>query len=137
MKNIEDLNREIEKNPNNYNAYLQRGLIYIEDLDAGVVPNTVFSFKDYSKAIEINPNCANAYVNRAEIYKFWGEIFAEYQSSSKNPDWLVKATYHLKIDLSQCYLMAIADYTKALKINPNDVDTQQARARLMQKLFLI
>lgn len=56
---IEDFNQAIILNPNNANAYYNRGLLFRELGDA------LSAVLDFDRALQLNPRYANAYFHRA------------------------------------------------------------------------
>ena len=61
-KAISDLNKAIQINPKNAEAYNNRGYAYV---NKGQYDKAI---SDFTKAIEINPRSASAYNNRAFVY---------------------------------------------------------------------
>ena len=115
---MEAYSRVIELNPNNPNAYNNRGVAYNArgDFDRAV--------EDYTKVIELNPDDAIAYNNRGGVYYLKGEYDSAIVDFSKaielNPDYAIAynnrgVAYHLKKE----YDSAIEDYTKAIELNPD------------------
>ncbi|MFH1227874.1 MAG: tetratricopeptide repeat protein [Planctomycetota bacterium] len=98
---IEDCTKAIELNPKYAEAYGDRGSAYANnnDFDQAIA--------NFNKAIELNPKYATAYYNRGLVY----------QNIDRAITFLTKlgSAYDDKGDLDQ----AIADYTKAIELNPN------------------
>jgi tetratricopeptide (TPR) repeat protein len=57
-------NKSIERNPNYFDAYLNRGIAY------GSLGNFDHALAEFNKAMELNPNNPFTYMNRANVYKF-------------------------------------------------------------------
>ena len=89
-KAIEEFNKAIEINPNDANAYNNRGFAY------GMIGNLDQAIEDYNKAIEINPKLAEAYHDRGVAYfgkkeydKAWQDVhMAESLGYEINPIFL-------------------------------------------------
>ena len=62
LQELEKFTKDIEKNPQDYSAYYNRGIVY-ERLFKGKL-----AIQDFTKVIEINPNYAEAYYNRGLAY---------------------------------------------------------------------
>lgn len=60
------LNKSIELNPKDVEAYVRRGSAY------GYLGNDSQAIKDYDRAIELNPKDPVAYVNRGKAYGYLG-----------------------------------------------------------------
>src|SRR4030067_699181 len=77
-KAIEDYSKSIDMNPNNAEAYGNRGLIYYKK---GQYDRAI---EDFNKAIAINPNDADAYRNRGRAYYdkgFMEKAMADFQKA--------------------------------------------------------
>jgi tetratricopeptide (TPR) repeat protein len=118
--------KEIEINPNDYEALWKRGIAYCDkgELDLALA--------DYTSALKIKPNFAEALSSRGIVYYFKNEYdkaIADYTAALKiNPKYdealFNRAiTWHYKGEWDK----AIADYTALLKINPKDHDTLTKR----------
>ena len=66
-KEIEELNKFIQLDPNDAMAYNNRGTVY-DKLD-----EYRLAIQDYGKAIQLDPNNAVAYFNRGFVYDILGE----------------------------------------------------------------
>ncbi|MCE2396545.1 tetratricopeptide repeat protein [Candidatus Poribacteria bacterium] len=125
---IEVYSRAIELNPNNPNAYNNRGVAYSAK---GDFERTI---EDYTKAIELNPNYAVAYSNRGGVYylkeEYESAIVDFTKATELNPDYAVAhnnrgVAYYLKEE----YESAIADFSKAIELNPNYAIAYNNRGR--------
>ena len=112
-------NKAIELNPNDGNAYLNRGNTYnnLKKYDKAI--------EDYSKVIELNHNDGNAYFNRGNTYnnlKKYDKAIEDYSKVIElNPnDWKAYSNRgNTYIDLKK-YDKAMEDYGKVIELNPND-----------------
>ena len=125
---IEAYSRVIELNPNNPNAYNNRGVAYSAK---GDFDRTI---EDYTKAIELNPNYAVAYNNRGGVYylkeEYESAIVDFTKATELNPDYAVAynnrgVAYYLKEE----YESAIVDFTRAIELNPNYAIAYNNRGR--------
>ena len=125
-KEIEDYTEAIRLNPDDAEAYYNRGLAYYEqgNLDKAIA--------DYDEAIRLNPDDAQAYYNRAIAYYDRGNLdkaIADYQIAiDLNPDdaeayYNRGLVYYQQGDLDK----AIADYQIAIDLNPDDPDAYYNR----------
>ena len=117
-KALDDLQKAIELDPNNYIAYNNRGyvyLMYVQDTewswstgkDIGYNPSELLykALADFNKAIELDPNYSSAYNNRGVVYHRQGK-----------------------------YRLAIKDFTKAIELNPNYAVVYENRSQTYWKL---
>ncbi len=116
---IVDYDKAIALNPKDAAAYNNRGNAYKnkDDLDRAVA--------DYDKAIKLNPKLALAYYNRGLAYEQKAQGFQLPDSYSGATDRLGRFTEgfllrRLQGDKEQ----AVADFRKALEINPSDQDAK-------------
>ena len=125
---IEAYSHVIELNPNNPNAYNNRGVAYSAK---GDFDRTI---EDYTKAIELNPNYAVAYNNRGGVYylkeEYESAIVDFTKATELNPDYAVAynnrgVAYYLKEE----YESAIVDFTRAIELNPNYAIAYNNRGR--------
>ena len=125
---IEAYSRVIELNPNNPNAYNNRGVAYSAK---GDFDRTI---EDYTKAIELNPNYAVAYNNRGGVYylkeEYESAIVDFTKATELNPDYAVAynnrgVAYYLKKE----YDSAIVDFTRAIELNPDYAIAYNNRGR--------
>jgi|WetSurMetagenome_2_1015567.scaffolds.fasta_scaffold82291_3 tetratricopeptide (TPR) repeat protein len=117
-QNIEELNKRIQNNPNDAEAYYSRAAFNIfKSIDSAIA--------DYTKAIEIKPDYTEAYVGRGDLY--W---------NSKNNDKAI-ADYNKALEIdsnlqeaysgrgfayfySKNYDKAKFDFSKAIEFMSND-----------------
>ncbi len=127
-KAIERYSHGIGLNPNNPNAYNNRGVAYSAkgDFDRTIA--------DYTKAIELNPDYAVAYNNRGGVYylkeEYESAIVDFTKATELNPDYAVAynnrgVAYYLKEE----YESAIVDFTRAIELNPNYAIAYNNRGR--------
>ncbi len=77
---IELLNIAIKKDPNYFDAYYNRGVVYF------LMKNYRAAIDDLSKAISINPNSPDAYASRGEVYETMKEnekAFNDYRKAAR------------------------------------------------------
>ena len=65
---IEDYTKAIELNPDDAEAYHNRGAAYYD------LGNLELAIKDYTKAIELDPDFARTYINRGLAYRLSGNL---------------------------------------------------------------
>jgi PGF-CTERM protein len=130
---IADYNKAIEFDPNEGNAYNNRGNTYqdLQQYDSAI--------EDYNRAIELDPNDAGAYNNRGNIYhdlQQYKKAIEDYNKAiERNPN-LVQGYYNRGnsyYNLEQ-YERAIEDYNKAIELNPHDAETYYNRELALGKL---
>jgi cytochrome c-type biogenesis protein CcmH/NrfG len=100
--NWEQLNRELEKNPNDANLWLMRGLIHaktFEDTEA---------IECYTKAIKLDPKLVAAYIGRGDAYLTYqktAEALKDYLRAQTlfkgNSD--AKEYFSVQIAMAKCY----------------------------------
>jgi tetratricopeptide (TPR) repeat protein len=115
---IADFTQAIRLDPNNANAYRERGNAYSDkgDYDRAIA--------DYNQALRLDPNLAAAYNTRGFAYYMKGDYdraIADYNQALRiNPNdakaYLGRGNAY---DGKGEYDKAIADYNQALRINPN------------------
>lgn len=132
---IESYSEAIKLDPNNADAYNNRGIAY------GKKGEHDLAIKDFNKAIDLNPNSANAYGNRGNVHFNKGEYDRTISDFSKaidlNPDsaevyYNRGNAYRAKGESSS----AIADYTKAIELKPNFADAYNNRGIVYKKYDL-
>ncbi len=116
-KTIENFKKQIEINPNDYEAYKNMGNVYLnlKEYDKALTA--------YQKSIEINPNYANAYSNMGFAYgnlKEYDKAITAYQKAIEiNPEYAnaYNNMGNAYAELKE-YDKAITAYQKAIEINP-------------------
>jgi len=108
----------IERNPNEFIAYNNRGIIYAKKGDHAR------AYQDFDKAIEIHPRYDEAFNNRGNLYKLnkkYTQAIMDYtQAISYNPQYF-DAYNNRATALGEqgFYEPALIDLNKAIQINPN------------------
>ncbi|MDR2001725.1 MAG: tetratricopeptide repeat protein [Prevotella sp.] len=118
---IDYYTNRIKFEPNNYNLYIERGILYDSIGDFNKAK------EDYTKAIYINPYAFEAYNNRGCIYrqeKIYDLAIADYTKCiSINPKavqgYINRGSVY---DDMHDYVMAIEDFSRAITINPTDYE---------------
>ena len=119
-QSIAKYNEAIALNPNDAEAYFNRGNVYQESSQYQLAIN------DYDRAIAIDSNHVKAYYNRGNIYK----NLKEYDRAIADYDRVITfdlshaGAYSNRGDIykeKEQYKLAIADYDKAIAINPNGI----------------
>lgn len=130
---IKDYDKVIELNPNDANAYLNRGNAY------GNLGQYDQAIKNYDKAIELNPNDANAYVGRSNAYYHLGQKERAIQDSNKvieldpNNDMAYNNRGWGYFELGQ-YDQAIQYFDKALELNPDNEEAKTNREECLKEI---
>jgi len=132
-KSLEELNKKLEKTPDDIGLLLERIeiLFNIEKYDDALL--------DLNKAIKINPNDVDCYNNRGLLYNKLSEYdkaLANYNKAIEiNPNNAVcynnRGNLYNKINK---YDEALANYNKAIEINPNYANCYYNRGILYQNL---
>ena len=97
-----------EKNPNNYNAYIQLGLLFFNSTDS-------ISIQYLNNAIRINPNKIEAYYNLGMYYqnaKKYNQAIATYNNIIEKIDNSFPQAY---FNLGFIYMEVYKDYKKAIE----------------------
>ena len=114
--------REVEAQPQDANAYFDRGNVYRSkgDYDRAI--------EAFNTATDLNPDFAGAYNHRGVVYLDKGDYdcaIADFTTAiDLNPDFVDEAyynrglAYHKKGEIDK----ALKDYTKAIDLNPDFVD---------------
>ena len=122
-QDIAKYTRQIEENPNDAEAYNNRGIAYycLEEYEPAI--------QDFAKAIELNPNNSESYFNRGLAYddleKYYQAIQDYDMSIQLNPN-----IYYVYFHRGWCYYLlkqyelSLKDYDKALELNPDDFWTK-------------
>jgi tetratricopeptide (TPR) repeat protein len=126
-----DYDKLIDLDPDNPNAYYERGDYYYE------MDEYSKAIADYSKAIQLNPNNANAYYNRGSSY---GEI-EEYEKAIADYNKVIElapndagahynrgCAYHEKGDLPK----AVSDLEKCIELSVDPELTNDAQQALLE-----
>jgi serine/threonine protein kinase len=126
--------RAIELNPQDADAYINRGILKYEKND------TQGALADYNRAIEINPQDALVYYNRGLLK--YGKLndnqgaLADYNRAIEiNPKYAVA---HFNRGLLKYIGLnddrgALADFNRAIQIDPKDVDSYTERGSLKKE----
>jgi len=124
---IKKLDELIKENPNNADAFYNRGVVYASKGDFNL------AIIDYTRALQINPNHGDAFYNRGLSY-----VKKErYEEAEKDFDSAIR----LAPDSADAYCnrgnvryqlgkfdAAIEDYTSAIQIDPEDADLYYNRS---------
>ena len=129
---IEHYSHAITLNPNNADAYHNRGVAYHAkgDFDRAI--------EDYTEVIKRNSNYAIAYSNRGDAYRNKDDYDRAIEDCSKaiglNPDY-AEAYYNRGIAYENKgdYDRAIINYTKAIDLNPNYANAYNNRGVTYEK----
>ena len=115
---IEHYSHAITLNPDNADAYNNRGIAY------NIKGDSDQAIPDYTKAIELKPYYAAAYTNRGAAYSNRGEFDRAIADHTKaielKPDYAAAytnrgTTYRNKGEFD----LAVADHTKAIELKPD------------------
>lgn len=121
-KAVEVLSKPIEINPNDADAYYNRGCAYqaSEEYNQAIV--------DYNQAISINSNHTNAIYNRALIYESIGDhehALSDYKKViNLNPSYKVEAYYKLGsvYQNMEMYDKALESFDKAIRLDSSSIE---------------
>ncbi len=133
---IRDYSKAIELKPDHLNAYINRGVAYNDKQDREK------AIADYTKAIEIDPTQVQSYYNRAVAYtamQKFGQALPDLnkfiEAGTATPEALSDA--YLNRGIVQYYAgdveKAIADMTKAIELNPKQINAYRGRAMLYRE----
>lgn len=112
---VENFDRAVNLNPNDPQAYIERGNALYENAQNSGNPDEEYkiAIKDFNSALKLNPNEAEAYFSRGVVrYEM-----AEYSPNAKNE-----------------YQAAIADFNLAINKNPNNAMAYVKRGVTQRKL---
>ena len=116
----------IELNPNYYEAYSNRGVVYAQ------LKQYELAIHDFNKSIDINPYNAITYLNRGATYALLDKNERAIQDYDKaielNPNFL-EAHYNRGLAYHNFgqYYRAIQDYDKAIQLNPYFANAYNSR----------
>ena len=133
-KALDDLNKAIQLNQNNVDAYVGRGLVYVEQIE-----DYNRALTDFNKALTLDPNYDYAYNGLGEVYdalKDYKRALSYYNKAIELNPYDDTFYYHRAItyDNMEDYKNALADYTKAIELNPNNADAYYWRAECYKNL---
>jgi tetratricopeptide (TPR) repeat protein len=111
---VNDLDKAIELDPNNWEAYLERARYYLQVREDGQDPDYKAAAKDAQKAVDLNPNAPLAYVLLSEAQIGLGDTQAAVEAAKKanELDITILETYRA---LGQAYI-ANKEYDNALAL---------------------
>ena len=124
---IEELTRKINIEPNDGEAYYNRGKLYEESIEY------------YNKSLELKPDYSDAYNNRGSCYFYLGdyrnairdfEKCLEIDDSNDNASLFLNYSYDRLGDKEE----TVRYYTKKIEIDSNDYDAYRGRYRALFKL---
>jgi tetratricopeptide (TPR) repeat protein len=132
-KGLVAINKVLEFDPNNYGAYVNRGIIF------GTRSEYTDAYADFNKAILLNPNEKVAYYNRGLTYAYeqkYPQAIVDFQKIIDDIDPNYAWAYYNR-GLALVYRNetndtdnAIKDFSKAIEINPRFWLAYQNRASL-------
>jgi len=132
---IKNLTEYIRCNPNDVNAYNNRGREYYNE------GKNEKAIVDFDKAIEINPSFIHAYNNRGNVYSKQGnyaQSIIDFNKAIELEPNFAEAYYNRgNIYYKQeMYEKAIADYERAVEIKPDYVEALIYRMKSYYKHFV-
>jgi len=123
---IDECNQAIELDPNYYDAYEERGLLYLEKGEYDL------AISDETKTIELSPDSILAYQLRGEAYgrqgNYYQDAIDQTSAIEKSPNY-----YDALAERGYSYYMqgnndqALEDCNKAIWADPNDIWAYQVR----------
>jgi len=122
-KAVSDYDKAIELKPDFVDAYYNRGLAYFKKGSSYNFEPRKKAIKDFTKVIELQPDYVDAYYNRAVIYT--EQIHYHHKYAFLPPKFPSK-------DMEN-YNKALADYTKALELDPSYVLAHQGKGNLFYR----
>jgi tetratricopeptide (TPR) repeat protein len=108
-QSIAEYTEALRINPNNAAVYNNRGTVYVNKGDYD------WAIADFNQAIRLDPNYAVAYDNRGVAYMRKGNNDMEFTEGADYKRGLME------------YDQAIADFTQAIRLNPNHVNAYKNR----------
>jgi tetratricopeptide (TPR) repeat protein len=124
---LEDLNKAIRLKPDFSEAFRQRGMLYRDHKE-----NKPQALKDFNEAIRLakgNHEASNAYESRAESYALWGDKDKALQDYTKAISFNGNGVVFCYLERGKIfseqedYASAIADFTQAIRLKPDDADS--------------
>jgi tetratricopeptide (TPR) repeat protein len=133
---ITNLTTEIALNPEDYNAYLHRGMskYWLGDYAGSVA--------DYDKAIKLNPKCGGFYCNRGQSKFALNDMTGalnDYNKAIELDSNMAIAYFNrgqLKCYADTNFIDAIADYNKAIELHTDSQEDDIFFARASAKMQL-
>ena len=122
-KAVADYNRAIELRSDFADAYYNRGLAYFRKGSYYNFEPRKKAIDDFTKVIELKPDCADAYYNRAVIYT--EQVHYHHKYTTIPPKFPSE-------DMDN-YNKALADYIKALDIDPSYILAHQGKGNLFYR----
>jgi tetratricopeptide (TPR) repeat protein len=125
---IEELDRVIDRNPDDGDAYFKRGLAYAQKNQYSA------AVKDFDQAIRLNPKDPEAFNNRCWVRAMLGDLQVALRDCNESlrlkPNFVdaldSRGLVNLKIGLPNS---AIADYNAALRLNPKHASALFGRGK--------
>jgi len=129
---IADLSKAISLKPDHANAYNSRGQAFFDKDDYG------HAIADFTKAIDLDSTYALPLTNRGNLYRYihaYDIALKDLNASiGINPKSLAAFYYRAQVQEGLGHKDdAVADYRRALTIDPNDQDSKDALKRLGAK----
>jgi tetratricopeptide (TPR) repeat protein len=125
---IEELDRTLDRNPNDGDSYFKRGLAYAQKAQYRE------AIRDFDQVIRLNPKDAEAFNNRCWVRAMIGDLQVALRDCNESlrlkPNFVdaldSRGLVNLKIGLPS---NAIADYNAALRINPKHASALFGRGK--------
>ncbi|WP_009633413.1 tetratricopeptide repeat protein [Synechocystis sp. PCC 7509] len=158
---IENFNQALIHNPNDAQAYIDRGNALYENAQNSGNPDEEYkiALKDFDNALKLNPNEAEAYISRGtvryDIAEYSPDAIDEYkaaiadfnQAISKNPTnalaYVKRGITQQKLakknsgDLNQGYQKALKDFDLALQLDPKLAEAYVEKGNILYELAKI
>jgi tetratricopeptide (TPR) repeat protein len=123
---LQKLSAKLQQNPNDANAFYNRGLLYAKNGDISL------AVKDFDQAIRLNPNDPEAFNNRCWVRAVSGELELALRDCNEalrlRPNFAdaldSRGLVYLKLNLNS---KAIADFDSALRLKPNQASSLYGR----------